>query len=316
MVFFSLLTTPVCLLPFWFFKSTKRTGVCATAIPIRRRRLVKKEPFGEASGELSGETENKQKVTAIVTSPDNPVLNSKYGVSNDRAKVLKEKAVDASAAILSLPVQQLTASSENIGKARLLPTYSAKTFKKQAGVYVVRNVTTNYVVVGQASNLQARLETYPHRAQCLQKGKKIWNTTPTEVMSTQLINATLELRDINPRAAFEKVLVLWFPKESQSNSNLTEGVSQATQNEINYFECLLIHIFQTVGGCYNTEFVSEETKTCMSRPKKSYVRTENVLKPSRQLTRGARACKIEGEFYMSVTDYLKYFRKVHNKKKW
>ena len=118
---------------------------------------------------------------------------------------------------------------------------------------------------------------------------------------------TLAQFNINPRQGFEGILILWFPKEPQQ-PGFTEGVSKATQNELNYCEALLIHIFQTLCLSYNTVLVPPTNTSCLPQPQKAVVPNPNALKPSRTpcmvggdhaAPPGERACVVEGKYFNS-----------------
>lgn len=91
--------------------------------------------------------------------------------------------------------------------------------------------------------------------------------------------------------------------------NCTEGVSQTSQDEMNYVESLLIYIFQQLNLSYNSVIVSPSNTSSMPQPASPQAPNPNALQPSREM---GKACVINGEYFYSVIDYGTYYKQEHN----
>lgn len=233
------------------------SNLSGTGGPPRRRRAVNNQPSPSPGPNSPQSNSVETQVRNIINSLVNPVLSVGYNVNATRAIVLQEKVVKATVEILQRPKSPVTTSSPNNPKTKL-QTYSHPTYQDQAGVYVVRNVETGNVIVGQSSNIQNRGEQYLNRGNALLSGKAPF------AISTAFTNDVLALQGTGKdvRQVFECLFVAHWPKVA-ATATLTSGVSLTDQQEMNYVEALLTYVFQNLGFSLNTVIVPSTNTTSL-----------------------------------------------------
>lgn len=276
-----------------FKQSLKRKSLIALRVNLKTSAIA-----NTSSGPPSRDP--KQTIESIINSPDNPVLNRNYNISDNRAKELKQAVITSAAAIVDLPTRTVNKNSPNNPK-RVLDTFNSKTYKGQAGIYAIRNVMTGQVAVGQSLDVQRRTEQY------LNRGNKA--SSNGFAVSRAFTEAVHALKGIPVRAAFECIMLLHWPK-SQSKPGFYAGVTQVSQNEMNFCESLFIHVFQQLGLSYNTILAPPTNTSCLPKPITPMAPNPNALQPSRQM---GRACRVNGINYLSQKDYETYKKQVENK---
>lgn len=131
-------------------------------------------------------------------------------------------------------------------------------------------------------------------------------------VSLAFTNAIQSLAGIPVRVAFECIMILHWP-EAQPQTGNAAGVSQTSQNELNYCESLFIYLFQKLNLSYNSTTVSPTNSSSLTKPVKPPVPNPNALQPSRQLGGNGKPCRIGGKNYMSLKDYETYHKQELNR---
>lgn len=308
----------------------------SSALPLRAKvAFSKKKGFGlatrKATTNQSGnpgpsgpendpQLENlKKRFAEIIKNPVNPVLSNTYFLSKEQGEFLQNIAINAICEALSLnttTLERINDSCLNLKKKKL-NTYNETTHFGKAGVYLMKNIETGKIYVGQTRNLYQRAEEHLARAQYVQTNRTI---SADFTLSKALQEAFLDLTK-PPREVLLFCFVYSWPF-GQKRSDMTSGVTQQSQYEMNFLESTLIYALQQAEITYNVSLPKALNKQSMptkapKKPKGGGRPVDTERKPpetfqiwdpnkNQQVSTESTPIKKDGKYFYSIYDYSSY----------